>query len=255
MHARPRRAVPGFLEQHETGPFRDRNAVAPRIEGTARQPRKHTERLEAVQGGKTERVDTTHQSGVAQADRDGAGCIAEHFRAGRTGGRHDDRGAGEFECAPHVVGERIGVVRFAVVEARRQPARGVAPAIGEFGFEDARGAGGEEHADAIGAMAFTRGDYRAPEAVGLEAQLREANVATVEMAQPVGDAHLIHAAHFTDTRIERDGLEGARREAGAPCPQGGHVLCAAGTEAGDKRTGGERERLHGERKTVKGDRC
>ena len=52
---------------------------------------------------------------------------------------------------PDVVRERIGVVRFAVVEIRRQSAVGVAPAIGELGFEDARGAGAEKHADAIAA--------------------------------------------------------------------------------------------------------
>ena len=100
----------------------------------------------------------------------------------------------------------------------------VAPAVGQLGLQDARGAGAQEDADALRPVFAGGGGHGVGKAVLRQAQERQAVVAAIEGGQFRGKPHGVHAGDFTDEGRQVDRVEGARRQPAAALAQCGQGL-------------------------------
>ena len=140
--------------------------------------------MESIQCCEAERVDATDDRGVDQSGLDHASRRAEGLRTGRACGAHRGRRSAQLEITAHEVGDRVAVVRAPVVERCGQRSGGRVPVtVGDLGLEDPRGAGADENADAVGAVALARSADRVAQPVLLERELRQPVVATVERGE------------------------------------------------------------------------
>lgn len=92
----------------------------------------------------------------------------------------------------------------------------IAPAIRQFGLQDAGGAGAEENADAGRAVTCYRRPDPVGEAVGFEPEPGQAVVAAIVAPQEIGQFFGVDRGNLADPRIQFHCLEGARCEAARP---------------------------------------
>ncbi|CCF97238.1 hypothetical protein RSK60_1940007 [Ralstonia solanacearum K60] len=213
--------VIGAFEQDESRGFADRDAVARHVERLAWLPRQQFERVEAVQRGQAQRVHAAHDRRIDQAGFEHAPRRAEDLGAGRAGRRDRHRRAAQPAIGAHEGGGCVGAVRLRVVEIGGQGAGlRIAVLVGEFGLQDAGGAGAHEDADARGAMTCLRCLDMLGEAVLREADLREPVVAAFEVAQVGAHGLGVDAIHRAGPGVEIGTLEAAWRKAAALPAQG-----------------------------------
>jgi hypothetical protein len=149
------------------------------------------QRGEAVQRGQAQRIDTADDGCVDAAQFELAGSGGKDLGARRAGRRNRHRHALQPEIVAGEFGQREGIVRRAVVEiVGQRAALRIAPAVGQFGLQDAGRAGAEEDADPCLAVAGNGRAHPVGEAVGFQAHLRQAVVAAVVMARAAGSRSL-----------------------------------------------------------------
>ena len=109
-----------------------------------------------------------------------------------------------------------------IFETRRQSAADrIALTVGEFGLQNTRGAGADEHADAPPAPARGRRLHGFEEAVLLQGKFGQTVVAAIEFLQIRRQTPCVDARDLADVGIDVDGLEIAALEAAALLEQGG----------------------------------
>ncbi len=133
-----------------------------------------------------------------------------------------------------------------VIEAFRQtPGDGIALAIGVFGGADAGGAGADEDADPVGAVAFAGRAHRRAEPVLLQPQSRQSVVAAIERRELPRQRLLFQTGDPPDPGGQGGVLEIAGAQPAflaAQCRQRSGNASSQGIGHG---TGGNRQRLDG----------
>ena len=238
-------ARPGTLEQRERRGLADGNTVARDVEGPARRARHQLQGVKAIERGEAQRVHPADERGVDQPRLDGAPRRGEHLGARGARARDHHGRARQPQRLLRERRERERVVRAAVAKLRRQrTAHRVALAVGELGLEDPRGAGAEKHPDALTPVALSGALHRLGKTVLGEAEVGQAIVAALELAQPRRQRGLIDARNLAHPGVEPHRLEGARGEPRAPLAQRGERGGHTATDAARGREAGERERIH-----------
>jgi len=164
--------------------------------------------MKTVERRQTQGVHAAHQGGVDETGFDHAPRRAEDLCTGGAGAGHRHRGPLELQPLTQIIRNREGVVGGAVLEGRGQRAGDeIAFAVGEFGLQDARGAGADEDTDALAAPARHRAPGGVQETILPQRQFRESIVPAVEASQFARQAHVVNPGDLADMRIDLDGLE------------------------------------------------
>lgn len=224
----------GALDQHEGRTLAHGDAIALGIEGPARLAGDQLQRVEAIQGGETQRIDTADDGGVNQAAGDHALRIAKHLGAGGAGGGDHVGRTVQGEVAAHEVGQRIAVVRVLVVVPGWQGAGDrITVAVGDLGAENARGAGAQKDADARAAVALHSSLHGLRKAILLQRQLGQAVVAAIKGVQIGAQLDSVELVDRSDAGVQIDSLPTLAPQPGALVAQGSQ----GGLQAGAQRAG------------------
>src|SRR5262249_51724741 len=174
----------GGVGEGERRRLTNRDAVARGIKRPAGGGRYQLQRVKTVERGQAQRVHSADHRGVEQTRGDRALRRGEHLGARGAGRGDDHRRALELQCATYERAEREGVVRAAVAKVGGQrAARRIEAPERLLGLEYSRGAGAEEQANAVGAVALRAAGHRLGKAVLRQAEERQAVVAALELSE------------------------------------------------------------------------
>lgn len=128
---------------------------------------------------------------------------------------------------------------------RQRPAQRITPAIGQFGLQDAGGAGAEEDADATFSVTGNRFPNALGKAIGFQAELHQPVIAAIVARQIFWQFLRVDRNHFTDPGIESDRFENTGPESAAPLTQASQRRLKAAAKAGGGGVTGNMQRGHG----------
>lgn len=136
------------------------------------------------------------------------------------------------------------IVRGAVNKIGRQCARyRVAPPVGQFGLQNARSTGADEHPHALRTVFCAGRAHRLGKAILQQAQQREPVVATIKFGQMRRQLHRIHPGHLANACRQVHRLKRTWRKSAATLAQCIQGLVKTATDAAGCREMGEVERV------------